>query len=423
NLLEDTVLNDLIDGENPGGTWSESSTNPTTGGQFDPTAGAFSNFDLTPGIYQFTYTVDGEAPCPARTSNVQIGILDLPSVNAGVESPYYLDCNETTVSIGDANNPTGTNYLYEWTDANSMVLGTDAFLDAPGEGTYTLFITDTLTGCVNSDTTNVVERVTTPVPEISIAPISCFGDNDGIIQINSVSGGMGPFLYSLNGAALTGQTDYSNLPPAQYTLTVEDAYGCQNTITINIEQPENLLVDLVVYVDAQGTITLGDSVELNAFVNLDPSDIDSVNWSPPGMFNTCDTCLRQVVTPLENTNFSVTVISNDGCMASDDFNLRVRKEHPVYIPSGFSPNNDGVNDFFLIYPSPALTEVKSFLVFDRWGEVVHEYYNFDPNNTAHGWDGTFRGQPLNPGVFTYFAEIEFVDGVVEIFKGDVTIVK
>lgn len=423
NVLEDVVLNDLIDGESPGGTWTETSVNPTTGGQFDPANGSFSNFDLNPGNYQFTYTVDGEAPCPSRSADVQIGILDLPPVNAGVESPYYLDCNETSVSIGDANNPSGSNFLYEWTDTNNMILGTELFLDAPGAGLYTLFITDTLTGCVNADTTNVVERVSTPIPEISLAPVSCFGDNDGIIQVDTVVGGMGPYLFSLNGSALSSQSNFENLSPAQYTLTVEDAFGCQHSININIEQPENLLLDLVVFVDADGTITLGDSVALNAFVNLEPSDIDSVNWSPPELFDDCDTCLQQIITPLENTNFSVTVISNDGCMASDDYALRVKKEHPVYIPSGFSPNNDGINDFFQIYPSPTVTKVNSFLIFDRWGEVVHEYYEFDPNDSSHAWDGTFRGQALNPNVYTYFAEIEFVDGVVEIFKGDVSIVK
>jgi gliding motility-associated-like protein len=423
NVTELVDLFDLVEGETPNGVWQETGNNPSGGNQFDPSAGTFTSDNLTPGAYQFTYTVAGESPCPAGSTSVTIEILDLPSVNAGLESPYYLDCNEDLINLGDNNNPSGTNFIYQWTDENGAILGKEMMQDVNGAGVYQLQITDTLTGCINSDTTTVVERVTNPNPEISVAPVSCFGDNDGIIQVDTVTGGMGPYLFSLNGQPLSTNDFFNNLPPAQYTLTVEDAYGCKSEITLNIEQPENLLVDLVVYVDADGTIVLGDSVELNAFVNLDPNEIDSVGWSPPELFNNCDTCLRQVITPVENTMFSVTVISNDGCMASDDYSLRIRKERPVYIPSGFSPNNDGINDFFLIYPSPSVTKVKSFLVFDRWGEVIHEYYDFDPTDPAHGWDGKFRGEPLNTNVFTYFAEIEFVDGGVELFKGDVTLTR
>ncbi|HFA47960.1 MAG TPA: hypothetical protein ENJ95_02955, partial [Bacteroidetes bacterium] len=65
----------------------------------------------------------------------------------------------------------------------------------------------------------------------------------------------------------------------------------------------------------------------------------------------------------------------------------------------------------------------SFFVFSRWGETVFQYHDFQPNNPAFGWDGKHKGEELNPAVFAYFAEIEFVDGVVQLFKGDVVLVK
>ena len=55
--------------------------------------------------------------------------------------------------------------------------------------------------------------------------------------------------------------------------------------------------------------------------------------------------------------------------------------------------------------------------------VVFERNNFNPNEPQYGWDGTHKGQPLNPDVFVYFAEVEFIDGRVEIIKGDVTLFK
>ena len=69
----------------------------------------------------------------------------------------------------------------------------------------------------------------------------------------------------------------------------------------------------------------------------------------------------------------------------------------------------------------SVRKVNSFLVFNRWGESVYQYFNFEPNNPAFGWDGVHRNQKLDPAVFTWFAEIEFIDGRVELFKGDVTL--
>ena len=63
--------------------------------------------------------------------------------------------------------------------------------------------------------------------------------------------------------------------------------------------------------------------------------------------------------------------------------------------------------------------VKEFKVYDRWGEMVHEYYNFLPNDPAHGWDGNLQGKQLNSGVYVYYAEIEMSDGRIEFYKGDV----
>jgi gliding motility-associated-like protein len=101
----------------------------------------------------------------------------------------------------------------------------------------------------------------------------------------------------------------------------------------------------------------------------------------------------------------------------------VQKTKPVYIPNVFSPNNDGVNDVFFIQAGNQVARVRSFLVYSRWGETVHQYYDFLPNDPAYGWDGTHRGKVLNPAVFVYHAEIEFIDGRVELFKGDITLVR
>ncbi|MEZ4933657.1 MAG: gliding motility-associated C-terminal domain-containing protein [Saprospiraceae bacterium] len=73
----------------------------------------------------------------------------------------------------------------------------------------------------------------------------------------------------------------------------------------------------------------------------------------------------------------------------------------------------------------SVAEVKSFMVFNRWGESVFEHHNFEPapRDFTFGWDGKLRGEFLNPGVFVWFAEILFTDGSTGIYKGDVTLIR
>jgi gliding motility-associated-like protein len=117
------------------------------------------------------------------------------------------------------------------------------------------------------------------------------------------------------------------------------------------------------------------------------------------------------------------VTDETGCIATDSVRIAVIKNRPVYIPNAFSPNNDGPNDLFTVYAGPAVESVQSLRVFDRWGNLVFERGEFAPNDESMGWDGRFDGRLMNGGVFVYFAEVRFIDGLVVNFKGDVTLVR
>ena len=69
----------------------------------------------------------------------------------------------------------------------------------------------------------------------------------------------------------------------------------------------------------------------------------------------------------------------------------------LYLPTAFSPNEDGNNDTFRAYPAPGL-EWQSFklMVFDRWGNQL-----FESTDPALGWDGAFKGTLMNTGLYVY----------------------
>ena len=97
------------------------------------------------------------------------------------------------------------------------------------------------------------------------------------------------------------------------------------------------------------------------------------------------------------------------------------QDTPDYIDS--DSNNDGINDVIMIFGGQNVVEVQSFLIFNRWGEQVFEATNFQPDDPDFGWDGTFRGELLNPAVFVYYAEVEFTDGEKVMYKGSVTLIE
>ena len=104
--------------------------------------------------------------------------------------------------------------------------------------------------------------------------------------------------------------------------------------------------------------------------------------------------------------------------------IRVIKHRRLYIPTVFSPNGDGFNDvFFISGDDRQIVQVKKFLIVNRWGDVMHEATDFHPNDETKGWDGNYKADKLNPGVFVYVAEVEFIDGEVVRYTGDVTLVR
>ncbi len=96
----------------------------------------------------------------------------------------------------------------------------------------------------------------------------------------------------------------------------------------------------------------------------------------------------------------------------------------IYISNAFSPNGDGHNDFFFVSGDPGtITEIKKFAVFNRWGAQVFGANNIPINDPQLGWNGFFKGEKVSQNVYIYFVEVEFTDGSLVIFSGDVSVFK
>lgn len=421
--VQTITLSNLLTGQDTGGVWTETTSTPSTGGAFNAAAGTFSTAGQVAKTYRFRYTVTPNAPCLADFTEVEVIIHPLPVADAGPGGT--LTCDEPTLELG-GNSTTGSGIVYSWSAATGAFPGDSTVLHPSVNlpGIYTLTVTNTLTGCTATDVAELTSEQEAPYPSISITPISCYGENDGAIVIDTITGGTPPYLVSINGGPFNANGQFYNLPPDTYTIVVEDANGCQTDppITIDMQQPQEINVTLIAYLEGENIIRLGEAVTLEALVNIPQEDIDTIMWSPANLLD-CDTCFQVESTPLQTTTFSVTIESN-GCSDSDALQIVVRKDQTIFAPTVFTPNGDGENDKFLLFAGNSyVAQIRTFLVFNRWGETVWEQYNIQPNDPLAGWDGTHRGQHVNPAVYTWFAEVEYIDGRVEIFKGDVSLVR
>ena len=409
--LEATVTG----GTGTAGTWSGPGV--SAGGVFNSNAAGV-------GSQTIMFVYEENSSC-SYDQSIQVELVAPPVADAGPDGEITCQVGQTSFELGNGNSSTGANIGYGWTAGSGNFPGDADVLNpvVSVPGTYTLTVTNTsLPNCSDTDVAVVSASQDIPQPQLTIVPVSCFGENDGAISVANVTGGEPPYLYAINGGTYGSSGTFQPLAPGVYEVSVIDASGCEASVTIDITQPQELNVELVAIVEGGGNIIrLGDTTELQALVSLPPDSLDNVQWYPSELVS-CDTCLNTFTSPTSQTTFTITVESN-GCVAEDNLTLFVKKDRPVYVPSAFSPGGDGTNEFFMIYAGKEVVRIKSFLVFDRWGETVFQYFNFEPNNPAYGWDGKHRGEPLNTAVFTWFAEVEFIDGKVELYEGGVTLMR
>lgn len=106
-----------------------------------------------------------------------------------------------------------------------------------------------------------------------------------------------------------------------------------------------------------------------------------------------------------------------------NYALAQHSENYAYIPNSFSPNEDGINDYFQVFGTDKVKVVKKMQIFDRWGNLVFDKENLDPNVMTNFWDGTYQGKALDSNVFTYFITLLLTDGKNKVYHGDITIIK
>lgn len=363
-----------------------------------------------------TYFLIGFNPANNCANAVSVNVLlnqNPPTADAG--QPFTLDCAGETAPLSGSGSG-APNLSFQWTSQDgNFVSGSNTANPLINEaGTYVLTVTNPANGCTETDEVVILPEV--PVAFASVVQPTC-SNLVGSIRIDSVTGLSDPILYGLNNGPLSAQNQFINVQPGTYTIAIEGGNGCAATAIVNV----NAAATVQILMDTEAEITLGNTYQIDAQVNIPNADIETVLWTP-ALGLECDTCLNTLAAPSGTTRYNLLVVSNAGCEARSTLVLKVDKTRKVFGPNIFSPNGDGNNDLFTIFADPvSVTRIRSLQVYSRWGEAVYERLDFAADDVNVGWDGTFKGQKMNPAVFIWQAVIEFVDGQEEIFTGDVTL--
>lgn len=353
---------------------------------------------------QFVVFATNAAGCTV-TDTVQVDV-DLLAIETSVYNP--ISCfGKTDASIVVL--PQGIPpYTYVW--ENGDVQNSRVNI---GEGSYTVTITDGL-GCINSRVFEIIEPDVLQIVDTSLWYVTCNAACNGAIH-TQVAGGTQPYSYVWSNGDTTQAI--AGLCRGSYSLQVTDAHGC----TTNFEQPVSIgMYEKLPKLDAfaaQPILFKGQGTTLHA-TRYAPDTVQ-YQWFPNIWMENYNSAVATIL-PQDSFTYYVRATDTYGCETVDTVPITVFEwvcgDPFIFIPTAFTPNNDGKNDMLFV-ESKVITDLE-FAIYDRWGEKI-----FETTDITKGWDGTYLGKKLQPQVLVYYLEATCLNEERFISKGNITIIK
>lgn len=301
-----------------------------------------------------------------------------------------------------------------WSPDNNLSCLTCASPAASPVADAKYYVTSTNTfGCAVQDSASVkvIPRVQLAVrPDTAI----CTGN---AVQLWAA----GAATYSWSPATNLSAANVANpisTPTADITYTVT---GSNNASCPAQTQQVTIQVKPLPTVNAGAdqTVTTGSRVTLDATAS---ADVVRWQWSPSDYLD-CSICPYTYASVRQPMSYSITVTNDVGCTKSDIVNINlVCDKEAVYIPNTFSPNGDGTNDVFYVR-GKGVKFIKSFRIFNRWGQEVFKRENITIDDSSSGWNGSYKNQPQPADVYVYFIEAYCDTNERFELRGNVTLLR
>jgi gliding motility-associated-like protein len=338
---------------------------------------------------------------PSSDSTYNLVIVNRCATDTVKKKVYAIRVGRVTVSVskdsicqGDSTKLTasgGGTYLWTTGSTSSAITVTPS-----GNTTYTLVTT--FNGKCSVDTT--INIAVTPYPVVTVNSGNiCAGQ---CVQLTASSSGPNNYLWS------TGAT----------TDTITVCPGTTTTYTVNVSRNKCITkknTTVVVNAGALVTACCNQTIENGTTVQLTASGVTTYQWLPNSGLN-CDTCATVMATPSITTTYTVIGTDKNGCKSEQEVTVDVACNDFV-VPNIFTPNNDGINDVFLI-PAQYMSKF-SVTIYDRWGNKV-----FTSTDANKSWTGVnSSGEWVSNGTYYYMITAECSSGVSYNKKGFVQLLR
>lgn len=387
---------------------------------------------LTPGnTYTYTVGVSGSAFCETPASDrksITFTVVQSPTTPT-VTSANVSVCENTTATLSVS--PINSAYVYSWflTPTGGTSQGTGSTFTTPVITANTSYYVEASAGgCTSLARTEVkITAITAPATPASVTtngPI-CTGSAATLMVDNPVNGIIYRWYTNLTGGSSVaeGNTFTANNLTETTTYYVESssiATSCVSStrlpVTVNVLP---LLATPIVSLDSKtiNSVTFRWNSVTGA-VSYEYSTDGGISWQSIG---SATSYTFSGLKPAENVSISVRAIANNACQnSSASAVITDSSDNPlgneVFIPNTFTPNNDGNNDFFLVYGN-TIRNI-NMRIYNQWGQAI-----FQSQQVTNGWNGTYKGQNQPTGVYVYSVELTFNDGSSTVKKGTITLIR
>ncbi|NLA25420.1 MAG: T9SS type B sorting domain-containing protein [Bacteroidales bacterium] len=287
-------------------------------------------------------------------------------------------------------------YTYSWSNGET----TNIITDLPA-GSYSLIVTDSK-NCTKQKIYTITESDKEVGLDLKVQDVLCYKTNTGIATATPI-GGTPPYLilWYKNGGLIANGTEISSLTAGNYSVIIVDDNKCQNSRNFVITQPDELMVGYEVNsVSCKGN----DDGEIILIVGGGTQPYE-YQWSNGGIENYLE--------EIKSGTYTVTIIDDNDCQKTVNVYVPESNQLCIRIPNAFTPNDDGVNDTWIIefinkYPNADV------FVFNRWGQKL-----YDMHDNTGPWDGHFNGKKVPAGAYIYIIDLK---NGMEPFTGTVTVV-
>lgn len=360
------------------------------------------------GQYQLLGVQD--AACVGEASgDAFLGVWEIQASADIVDLVCFGDTNgEIDASISQGSPPYQLNWLQTGT--------TDHLIQELGAGWYELEVTDA------NDCVAYFEWEVASPDQIQIEPPVCEDLLQGNLRIKT-QGGTGPYQYQLDdsGFWFPEQVVLEVMEAGQtYELLVQDIFGCEERFSWAMPQS---YPDGMAWLPEEIKMVLGTTEPLDWQSYVPENLLAQLSWMPADQLS-CGACPDPLLTAIQPTEISLVIEDIFGCKQQLFSELIIDNSIKAFLPNAFSPNGDDYNDVWHIYGNEAQIErIVQLLIFDRWGNLMFQADDWPINSERHGWNGQFRGQDLDPGVYVYSIQLRLVNGEIRTLGGDILLMR